>query len=230
LTPIPLILNIDTSGEATSVCLQKGIHILSQMEIHTGRGSSNQIFHLIQNCLDITNKKINDLNAVSVCVGPGSYTGLRVGLSVAKGIAYGLEVPMIGLNGMECMAHDFFSKNMEFDYCAIAIDARRDEIYFGMWDSNSSEIMHPMAAIVDESFIHSLSGYRSLAVIGNGADKVKQLGGNSLNAFFSYSHMRAVYMATLSLDKFHKKDFIDLRSAVPDYLKEFYSKNFVANS
>jgi tRNA threonylcarbamoyladenosine biosynthesis protein TsaB len=163
---------------------------------------------------------MKDINAVAVSNGPGSYTGLRIGLSAAKGLCYALQIPLITIGTLQMMVQGV-EKNEANLYCPM-IDARRMEVFTAMYGSEGKEITSPAALILDEnSFAEDLKMNRIL-FFGNGAAKFKNICSHS-NAIFSGLHTDASQLAKLSQQKFTAKDFADLAYCEPLYVKEFFT-------
>lgn len=215
-----LILNIDTALDAASVCLANDEEIL-QLTINENPKDQGGWLHLtIAEMLRQSGHRPNQLHAVAVSIGPGSYTGLRVGLAAAKGICYALNIPLIAVNTLELMA--FAVKEEATDLICPMIDARRMEVFTAVYDKSMQEKISARALIIDEtSFAGALSS-SPILFCGNGSKKLQLLITNS-NAAFSDNHSNASHLAVLSWNRFRKKQFADLAYTEPLYIKEFYS-------
>lgn len=163
---------------------------------------------------------MKDINAVAVSNGPGSYTGLRIGLSAAKGLCYALQIPLITIGTLQMMAQA--AKNSEANLFCPMIDARRMEVFTALYDSEGNEVMKPAALILDEnSFAEELKESRIL-FFGNGAGKFKDICSNS-NAIFKDIEAEASHLAKISQQKFTAGDFAALAYSEPYYVKEFFT-------
>lgn len=165
------------------------------------------------------------LDAVAVSIGPGSYTGLRIGLSEAKGLCFGLDIPLIGVNTLKLLSVAvMFSKNIgPDDYFVPMIDARRMEVFTAVYDLALNEVMPNQAMILDENSFADLLESRKLHFIGNGADKASDLI-KSQNAEFTLGiRPNAADMIALSEKAFRENDFLDLAYSTPNYIKKFHT-------
>jgi tRNA threonylcarbamoyladenosine biosynthesis protein TsaB len=226
-----LILNIETSTEVCSVSLAQNGKLLYKKEILEGFNHSKILTVFIEELFKENNIQPKMIDAVAVSKGPGSYTGLRIGVSVAKGLCYGLNIPLISVNSLEILGI-FAAKNMdtyncENDgspvlYCPM-IDARRMEVYTALYNSKGEEIRPVSAEIIDEQFLSDLFKTHRIMFLGNGAEKCKNIIKDK-NAFFEGPMMTsAQFMQSISEEKFNKKQFEDVA-----YFEPFYLKNFVA--
>ena len=147
-----VILNIETSTNVCSVALTFDGYVIGQREDYQGRNHAALLSGYIQAMLDIANEKELKLDAIAVSIGPGSYTGLRIGLSEAKGLAYALGIPLIGVDTLKAMTvsvmfSDFFDENVVF---VPMIDARRMEVFTAVHDFGLNELMNPQPLILNE--------------------------------------------------------------------------------
>ncbi len=215
-----LILHIDTALSAASVCLSKNDTVIAISYNENLQNQASWLHTGINELMKKSGIKISSLAAVSVCIGPGSYTGLRAGLSSAKGLCYALSIPLITVNTTEKMA--MAVKEESVDLICPLIDARRMEVFTAIYDKNMAEIKAPYALIVNEtSFDEWLNGH-SILFCGNATEKLKPLIKHT-NATFSISIADATHMVPIAIDKFHKRDFAELAYTEPLYVKEFYS-------
>lgn len=180
---------------------------------------------LIKNAVEQAGYNLNDLDAIAVGKGPGSYTGLRVGVSTAKGLCFALDKPLIAINTLEAMSLQvipFFAKDMLF--CAM-IDARRMEVYASVIDAENNIILQTKAIIMDENSFVDLLQDRKIVFFGDGADKCKKLLSENPNAIFINQEIRpsAQTVGQLAIQAFTNNNFEDLASFEPYYLKDFMS-------
>ena len=215
-----LILNIDTAVEAASVCLAKDGKVLSIAK-NERQGDHAAWLHVgIKEIFEKNNLEVGSIDAVAVTEGPGSYTGLRIGMATAKGICYALNKPLITLNTLLVMANA--AKNEDAGLLCPMIDARRMEVFTAIYTKDLQIIAGPTAMTLDEkSFDEELKNNR-IGFFGNGSSKFQKIKDRS-NAIFNDIKFDAEAMASLSDEKFNKKDFADLAYAEPLYLKEFYT-------
>ncbi|MCB9189631.1 MAG: tRNA (adenosine(37)-N6)-threonylcarbamoyltransferase complex dimerization subunit type 1 TsaB [Flavobacteriales bacterium] len=217
-----LILNIETSGKTCSVCLGREGQIIGLNEVHPeGYVHAEELNVLILDLLKEHDLRMSDLNAVAVSAGPGSYTGLRIGVASAKGICYALGIPLIALNSLEIMMEVYkqWFKMEEAVYVPM-IDARRMEVYMAAY-KNRSEIIAPKAQVIDETFMKDVAG--GVILFGDGADKLSDLNFPENILIKQGFRTSASGMVELSYDKFKAGVFEDVAYFDPLYLKEFNS-------
>ena len=221
-----LILNIDTAVDAASVCLAKDGDILTIAKNEKQKDHAAWLHIAIKNILEKNNLEMSAVDAVAITAGPGSYTGLRIGLAAAKGICYALHKPLICLNTLEVMAAA--AKNVNdpcvegADLLCPMIDARRMEVFTAVYDKELRIIKEPSAMELNENSFDKELEVKSICFLGNGSGKFRALINNS-NALFSDVNMDAAAMVPLSDKKFLCNEFADLAYAGPLYLKEFYT-------
>jgi tRNA threonylcarbamoyladenosine biosynthesis protein TsaB len=215
-----LILNIDTAIENGSVCLAKNDIVIAVTENSNQRDHASWIHMAIQKLLTDNGYKLTDLDSVAVSSGPGSYTGLRVGLSTAKGLCYALNIPLITINTLELMA--FSAKDQAIELISPMIDARRMEVFTAVYNKNMQEIVAPQACILEKDLFSELLKKQSIIFFGNGARKFKPLV-QSPNADFPQIETNACHLADISYKFFEKRQFADLAYAEPFYLKGFFT-------
>ncbi|MBK8953179.1 MAG: tRNA (adenosine(37)-N6)-threonylcarbamoyltransferase complex dimerization subunit type 1 TsaB [Chitinophagaceae bacterium] len=214
-----LLLNIDTALSTASVSLSDNDAVISIYENANQKDHSSWLHSTIKRIFSETNHDIRHLNAVSVNTGPGSYTGLRVGLSAAKGISYALQIPLVTVNSLELAAFAV-QKEAEDIICA-AIDARRQEIYTALYNKNIDEVNTPAAVTIDNNSFSEVLSKHKILFCGNANSKLKGLI-NNVNAHFSDTIAGAKQMAEISFRRFLNKNFADLVNTEPLYLKSAY--------
>ncbi|HSZ87369.1 MAG TPA: tRNA (adenosine(37)-N6)-threonylcarbamoyltransferase complex dimerization subunit type 1 TsaB [Puia sp.] len=218
-----LILNIDTATETASICLAKNGETLVLMYNENQQDHAAWLHTAIELMMKDANYKMQDLNAVAVSAGPGSYTGLRVGMAAAKGFCYALNIPLITENTLFIMAFAMPQQveNKSSLLCPM-IDARRMEVFTALYNSSLEEVFPPTAIILNEqSFSDHLSN-NIITFFGSGAKKWQQLTKDP-NAFFIDQHADASHLAILSYKKFIRKKFTDIIYCEPIYIKDFYT-------
>lgn len=224
-----LILLIDTTETRTSVGLADNGIILSYVEEESPNSHAQKITVFVQKVLDFAGKKLTDLEAVSLNSGPGSYTGLRIGSSTAKGLCLGLGIPLIAMNGLEVMAYGLIHEGKFPDqvelFCPI-LDARRMEVFMAVFDSNLNTVVPSSPKIIDQdSFFQNISP-RTI-FFGSGSSKLKSyLEGKSPAEFELEFKNSAINLRVLSENAFQENRFENLVDYEPLYLKEFYSPHF----
>ena len=216
-----LILNIETSTTVCSVSLAKDGKVLASKEQNDGYSHAEKLSPFIKEVLDEQHNDVSDLDAVAVSEGPGSYTGLRIGTSTAKGLCYALDIPLIAVSTLEAMSQRIYKQHPEIDVFAPMIDARRMEVYVALFDKENDKIEDVYAKIIDEGSFRELLKAKKMLFFGNGAAKCKDVL-TSDNAFFRTDALASsVGMAELSEGKYKKSDFTDLAYFEPFYLKDF---------
>lgn len=230
-----VILNIETSSQICSVAVSKDGMIEYHLESDEPMQHAALLAGYADKALEYVARREMKLDAVSVSIGPGSYTGLRIGLSLAKGLCFAQDLPLIGISTLELLAVKamFGLRDSEGDEILVPmIDARRMEVYTAAYDFSLKAIMGPHALILDEASYSELPADRRIVFIGDGVLKAKDVVKHP-NALFLTSAMPvAMDMVALSEKKFREGDFMDLAYGVPFYLKEYQAttpKNRVLN-
>ena len=221
-----LILQIETSTSACSVALSENGKELAV----AGRTEPNIHASHITLFIDEVMKKASvnyaDLSAVAVSKGPGSYTGLRIGVSTAKGLSYALDIPLIAVNTLYAMASGLVSEEMQLssqDLLCPMIDARRMEVYMALFNDKLNEIEPVQAKILESgSFDHYL-GERSIIFFGDGAFKVKDIYPDHPNVLFADFPNSASHLTQSAYSRYLRQEFEDVA-----YLEPFYLKDFIA--
>lgn len=214
-----LILNIETATKNCSVSLAKSGEVLVLKELNDGNYSHAEKLHVfIQEVLSEANINIASLDAVAVSKGPGSYTGLRIGVSAVKGLCFSIDKPLISVETLESLATSISVKN---GLIVPMLDARRMEVYAAVYNKNYELEREIKAEIINEdSFLEELSKGK-VTFLGDGATKCKGVI-NSDNAFFVDDKFpSAKEMAILSYEKYKKNDIEDVAYFEPFYLKDF---------
>jgi tRNA threonylcarbamoyladenosine biosynthesis protein TsaB len=215
---MPIILNIETATKNCSVALAKDGKTIVCKELATENFSHAEKLHVfIEQILVESDVQFSELNAIAVSQGPGSYTGLRIGVSSAKGFSYALNIPLIAVDTLQLLA-----KQITIDKGIILpmIDARRMEVFSAMYDSNYNQIRVTQAEIIDESSYQEIS--ETIHLVGDGIGKFT----NTLTDEKFVFHNEVVYpsakeMSALSFEKFQNSDFVDVAYFEPFYLKDF---------
>jgi tRNA threonylcarbamoyladenosine biosynthesis protein TsaB len=220
----PLILHIETSTQVCSVALSNGTEcIFSKFTNEEGMNHAKLLNGFIAEAMNVLNNDFHSLNAVAVSSGPGSYTGLRIGVSTAKGLCYGLNIPLISVGTLDIMAVAALNSINEKDalLCPM-LDARRMEVYAAIYNTDL-EIVRPVAAdIVDNSTYKEILDQNSVYFFGNGMNKCKPLLQQHAHAYFIDDVFPlAENMVPLALKAYQQKQFVDTAYFEPFYLKEF---------
>ena len=213
-----IILNIETSTDICSVCIASGSEVLSVRETPRSYSHSEVIAVFVDACLTEAGLSANDLDAVSISRGPGSYTALRIGAATAKGICFAVDIPLISVGTLEALASSITHLCGDNDIVIPMIDARRKEVYHAIYDSRFEKIHDVEPIILDESTFSSLSEYDKIHFCGDGVAKSKDIL-TIRNAQFHEIECSALSMIELSSEKFDKKIFEDIAYYEPDYYK-----------
>lgn len=218
-----VILNIETSTEVCSAALTAEGMVLCHNEDFQGRNHAALLSGFVKRCLDHAREHEMKLDAVAVSLGPGSYTGLRIGLSEAKGLAYALDIPLIGVSTLQLLAvHAMFNADLDPDVLlAPMIDARRMEVYTAVYDFALQEIMKPQPLILDESSYSDELARAKVAFFGNGSEKARKVITSPAAIFIPDVVPLASDMIALAERSYARREFIDLAYSTPEYLKDF---------
>ncbi len=218
------ILNIETSGKTCSVALTRDGVLEFDLENSDGMKHAELLAPFVERAMEELKRKEWTLDAVAVSIGPGSYTGLRIGLSLAKGLAYSLGVPLIGVSTLKILAVKAMFRNMNFkgdEILVPMIDARRMEVFTGALDFALNFVEKPGAMILDNNSFASILETKEVWFMGDGAEKTKSVI-NSTNAHWMDGlQPKAKDMLALSEKAFREGDFLDIAYSVPEYLKEY---------
>ena len=213
------ILNIETATTNCSVSLSKeGKTIVLKEDNDKSYSHAERLHVYIDEVLKEANINSNKLDAISVSKGPGSYTGLRIGVSAAKGLCFALDKPLISIPTLDALAHQV---KMDDGIIVSMLDARRMEVYSAIYDSNYNEIRETQAQILDETSFNDYLEQGKVYFIGNGVEKTKTLI-NHTNAIFIEDKLpSANNMSLLADNKYKKNDTEDIAYFEPYYLKDF---------
>jgi len=219
-----LLLNIDTATERAGVCLTRDEEVLAILETTEQKNHASFIQPAIKQLLASSGYNLAAINAVAVSAGPGSYTGLRVGLATAKGLCYALNKPLIMLNTLEIMA--FASKKHQKHrdltnilFCPM-IDARRMEVFTALYDHSLNIVSLPAAVILNEMSFSAGLQQHIVVFSGSGSTKARVI--QHPNAVFGETTYSVGEMAVLSSKAYKASFFANLAYSEPFYLKEFY--------
>ena len=214
-----LILNIETATEICSVCISDANNIIVLKETDEPFVHAKVLTQLIQDCLKSAEIELSDLNAVAVSEGPGSYTALRVGTSVAKGICYALDLPLIAIDTLQSIALATCEKEKtDALYCPM-IDARRMEVYCKMFDAQNKAVTKLESKVIDESSYNNyFASNQKIIFSGNGAEKCMAVLKSPL-AVFSRVYCSAANLISLSQESYKEQKFTDPAYFIPNYHK-----------
>lgn len=218
-----LILNIDTATEIATISISEKDKIIDSVTNSNQKDHASFLQPAIKNLLQKADLSINKLNAIAVTAGPGSYTGLRVGMASAKGLCYALNIPMITINTLEVMALSSIKQMQDQSalYCPM-IDARRMEVFTAVYNHHLTEIVKPCSIILDDGSFKDMLQKNKIYFSGSGILKLKDIL-ETQNAIFVNKGITTDAMAELSYKNYINKNFANVSYASPVYLKEFYT-------
>ncbi|MET7255388.1 tRNA (adenosine(37)-N6)-threonylcarbamoyltransferase complex dimerization subunit type 1 TsaB [Dyadobacter fermentans] len=219
-----LLLSIDTSIRGCSVAVHNDTGLLAAYDLFTDKSSSAMLTTLMRDSVTHAGFELSDIDAIVVAKGPGSYTGLRVGVSTAKGLCYALDKPLIAINTLQAMALQlapFFPGHL---FCPM-IDARRMEVYAAVLDENNAFVQETQAVIMNENSFENLLADQKVVFFGDGAAKCKPILEKHSNAVFPAIDIRpsARTVGRLGVVAFQNGQFEDVAAFEPYYLKDFMS-------
>lgn len=217
---MPLILCLESSTDHCLVALAQDGNILCVQESGTPYAHAAQMTRLIEKCLAKSDRTLRNVDALAVSQGPGSYTSLRIGLSIAKGIAYALDKRIVAMSSLQILAKSaaFATGDTAALYCPM-IDARRQEVYTGQYTFTGELIKEPEALILQEGvFAAELAAGKPLVFCGNGAAKCQQWVKHPL-AHWSVTQAAATAIAALAEEACQRNAFEDIAYLEPFYLK-----------
>jgi tRNA threonylcarbamoyladenosine biosynthesis protein TsaB len=218
-----LILGIETATKICSVAISKGEKLLAIKEEGGNYSHSEKLTVFIQDVLAQSGKTLKEIDAIAVSKGPGSYTGLRIGVSVAKGLCFALDKPLISVSTLQAMAKNssLNKENSALLLCPM-IDARRMEVYTALYDANNAKVENIKAKIIDENSFSSYLKENKVLFFGDGSEKCKDVLSRNQNALFTDSGFpSAKYINEIAMGKFKKEAFEDVAYFEPYYLKDF---------
>jgi tRNA threonylcarbamoyladenosine biosynthesis protein TsaB len=219
------ILCIETSTKACSVALANNGELLAFKEsVDLDYSHAEQLNLFIEEVMKQAKIEFGQLNAISVSKGPGSFTGLRIGVSTAKGLAYALNIPLLSLETLESMAVGFSHGHVEEsnELLVPMIDARRKEVYLRIFDSELNPKTETAAEVINEDSFNKWKDYKKIHLFGDGADKFDEdFNENERVLVYQNFYPSAQFMTGISDQKFKNKKFEDVAYFEPYYLKEF---------
>ena len=212
------ILNLETSTKNCSVSIAKdGVQLCLVEESAESFAHGEKLNQFVDWCIDGAEIEWKDLDAICVSKGPGSYTGLRIGVSSAKGFAFGLNLPLLAVNSLQILAESQI--NQGYDLIIPMIDARRMEVYTAQFDTTGNQLTETEAKIIDETSFEELKG-KKIVFVGDGAEKCQEALAH-LDATFVQVFPSAKFLCSLAEKRFEEKLFEDVAYFEPYYLKDF---------
>lgn len=218
------ILNIETSSRICSVAISRDGMVEYQLEDMEGMKHAERLAPFVEKCMQETSRREMKLDAVAVSMGPGSYTGLRIGLSTAKGLCLGLSVPLIGVDTLQLLAVKAMFRSMDWqgdEVLVPMVDARRMEVYTAAYDFALRELLPPQPMILDgDSYSELIAGGKAY-FMGDATVKAKTVITSPKAHWIDGIEAHARDMVALSEKAFRESRFIDLAYSVPYYRKEY---------
>jgi len=214
------ILSIETSTPVCSIAIHQDGKLVDH-ELSRAKGAHSELLvKMISDLLDRIQVGPNELSAIAVSEGPGSYTGLRIGVSTAKGLAFAWDLPLIGISTLKLLASAATENLEELEYIIPVLDARRMEVYREVFDWKLKTLAALDSELIDQSSFKSWLDLGSVCFIGDGTEKLKEVIVHP-NARFLELEISAIFIGILAFEKYQNSKFEDLAYFVPNYLKEF---------
>ena len=214
-----MILNLETATTNCSVSIARNGEIIYLREDNSPNYSHSEQLHIfIEEALKGASLTFRDISAIAVSKGPGSYTGLRIGVSAAKGLCFSLDLPLISVSTLESLAKQGYAKN--YDFIIPLLDARRMEVYSAVFDAEGNNIRETRAEIINKDSFLEYAQKGSVLLIGDGAEKCRELLDHP-NFNYHSALPTANEMGELSYKKFKANDFENVAYFEPYYLKDF---------
>ena len=220
------ILCVDTSSFICSVSVFENLSLISSNSTEVEKSHSKLLIQLIDQSLKDAKIKINEVDAFAVSMGPGSYTGLRIGVSTIKGLCYSLEKPLISINTLEILsksALNHINNYNDFFICPM-IDARRMEVFTKMLDNDFNEVEKDKALILDDKSFNDIGG-KSIYFFGDGSNKFQKIVNNKNFHFIDNIISSSKHMGELANIKYENNQFENLTTFEPFYIKDFFIVN-----
>ncbi len=220
------ILNIETSTTNCSVAIFNDLNLIEFAEVNTGDYSHSKSLHVfIDSILKKSKISPKDLSAISVSKGPGSYTGLRIGVASAKGLCFALDIPLISIETLKILSQNILNKGTVIP----CLDAKRMEVYSAVFDINNNMIRDTKAEIISENSFQKYLNKNQVYFIGNANEKLKKIITNKNAEFIDNYFPSARQMGLLSFNKFKNNKFENLDNFEPFYLKDFVGAKWNPN-
>lgn len=219
-----LLLNIDTATEIASVCVSEDARCMAYVENNRQKEHASFIQNSISSALNEARVKLKDIDAFAVTSGPGSYTGLRVGMATAKGFCYAFQKPLIAINTLQVMtkaAIDVEKGSSGVLFCPM-IDARRMEAFIALYNAELETVLPPQVIILNQFFFDTYLQAHHIKFLGSGSTKFQRLMIH-INGSFLNIHATAQHLASLAAQAFAANQFADVSYTEPSYCKDVYT-------
>lgn len=220
-----LIISIETATRVCSVALHENGLLLGLSEMFTEKSHSRNLTVMIRDLMKRCGREINELDAVAVSKGPGSYTGLRIGSSAAKGLCFGCDTPLIAVDTLRAMAKGLNYLNTDKTcYIVPLLDARRMEVYTAVYDQNLQEVEPVRPEIIDENAYSDLLAKHQVIFGGNAAEKTRSVIKHANACFAVYFYTSAKFIGELAYEQWLQNMITEPAYFEPTYLKAFQVK------
>lgn len=214
-----LIINIETATKNCSVSLAENAEVIAVKELNTGDYSHAEKLHVfIEEVVKSADKSLEDISAIAISKGPGSFTGLRIGVSAAKGLCFALDIPLISTETLESLA---IQAEITDGIIVPMLDARRMEVYSTIYDASFRQLRDIEAEVIGKTSFETYLKNGKVYFIGDGASKCKEVLTHSNAIFIDDKFPSAIQMATISFKKFEQSIFENVAYFEPYYLKDF---------
>ncbi len=213
------ILHIETSGLKGSVCIAQDAVVKSCVELAEDNSHARMLTLAIETCARQADLQLNELDAIAYSAGPGSYTGLRIGLSTAKGLCYTSEKPLIGVPTLQSLCNAVLAKLDDNTFLLPMIDARRNDAYVALYDMAHNTSVPAHMATINDVFAENLRKYSKVIAFGNAAFKLKSLSVANVQ-FAENIDCHATHLVHSALEKFNHQDFDNLMACEPLYIQQ----------
>ncbi|HPM32843.1 MAG TPA: tRNA (adenosine(37)-N6)-threonylcarbamoyltransferase complex dimerization subunit type 1 TsaB [Chryseolinea sp.] len=224
-----LILSLETSTTVCSVAIHRGQDLIAIAEVHVEQSHASKLAVLIDEVKKLTSIELIELNAIAISSGPGSYTGLRIGISTAKGLCYALGIPLISINSLEILAYQMNQVNISKAFLCPMIDARRMEVYCLLSDDKLNILQPTEAKVINAlSFSEQLECH-PIIFFGSGSAKCEDVITHHNALFIKDIYLSAKHVGAMAYQKLLNKEIEDVGNAEPFYLKEFLIKKPLEN-
>ncbi|WP_022825504.1 tRNA (adenosine(37)-N6)-threonylcarbamoyltransferase complex dimerization subunit type 1 TsaB [Hymenobacter norwichensis] len=223
-----LVLSLETSSAICSVALHQleDGTLVGQSELRLEKSHSSHLSVLVSQLLENSQYTLQDVAAVAVSDGPGSYTGLRIGAAAAKGLCFALDIPLVAVNTLQALAQQVAAVTARPEtvlFCPM-LDARRMEVYAAIYTHSGQEVLAPTPLVLDSDTLAEQLAHHQLLCFGNGAAKFQPLVANNSNASFLVGiEPSAVAVGVLAVEAYQRHEFRDVAYYEPFYLKEVYT-------
>lgn len=222
-----ILLSLETSSGICSVALHENEKLLAVLELHQEHAHASKLALLIDQIVCLSDIPMDRISAIGVSSGPGSYTGLRIGTSTAKGMCFALSIPLIAVETLDLMAAQCNSTNLRGWHVCPMIDARRMEVYCSLYDAMGTRLQPVEAVVIDESSFEEHLKTSPTLFFGSGAEKCRSVLHHPNAFFLNDVNPSAAWLGVMAFKKYNRGETEDLLRFEPFYLKEFKAKKAV---